>query len=154
MSLHSQSPSVQNIFTNLLNSKTPPKEFFNFTKTSIPQSIDLAKKRICYNLEKFKTFYCCIALGFSFIFILFKPSVVLLIGLGVLCTYGNIHTPTVNGFKFTRMYTNSLTTSLVLLYIIFFNNVIVSVLALICLLTLGILTHAVTIEEDEVQEDV
>ncbi|WUR05053.1 PRA1 family protein [Vairimorpha necatrix] len=150
----SQTPKVQNVFTNLMSSKTPPKEFFNLNKTSVPQNWDTAKKRISNNLEKFKTFYSSISLIFLFIFIVFNPSVVLLLGICGLCAYGNMYTPTIQGFECTKVVTNSATLGLFLLYIVVFPRTMTLILALVSLVSLGIVTHSVTLEEDEIQEDV
>jgi hypothetical protein len=154
MEEQTQTPSMNSCITKLLNSNTHPKEFFNFSKTSIPATWDIARNRAFYNLNKFRTYYSFTVILFTFIFILFKPSVIFLIMIGGLSVYCNINTPTVNGFKFTRGVTVGITAGLLIVFSIFFSSVIVSVLALISFLGLGIITHSISLEEDEVHEDI
>lgn len=148
----------QNMTTNIksfMHCDTPPKEFFNLRKTSIPTTWEMAHERIISNFVKFRTYYIGISTILFFCFTLVKPAFILFIGLICLCIYGNMYNPEIGGIKFTSKIVNISTLIISCLLMVTFRDVIIAAMALLSFISIGILTHAVTIEEvDKVESGV
>ncbi|KAF9764932.1 hypothetical protein NGRA_0154 [Nosema granulosis] len=140
-------------FKDIFKTDTPPKDFFDLRKTSIPQTYEIAKERAEANLLRFRTYYLSISILFVFVFFLLKPSFGLFLGIVGISIYLHHTQPTIKGVTVGPKIINIGTAVGLFICAFLFNSTLVSILALISLLTFTILSHAITFEKVEVEED-
>lgn len=146
-------PSLKDSISEAFKTDTPPKDFFDLRKTSLPPTYENAKVRVETNLLRFKSYYLSVCLFFLFIFFLLRPSFGFFLGIASLSYYLHQSLPTIKGYKTTPLMVNIGTGVSFFICALILNHTLVSILALLSLISLTILSHAVTFEKVETEEE-